>query len=185
MAVLNDFINLNIKLIFWVGMRKVGILFVFSPLVLLALIPSFTMKSQKELNLPLSSDKGKILLYFGYPGCSETCPGVLTELSTLFESPSMDGIEFQFINILRSSNSKTVDSYAKAYDQEFKGIKLKGKMEEDLFRTFNIEPMEKFSPDFQHKNYLFLLSKKGSSWVLEQAFTDISYAVKFFKRVNQ
>lgn len=165
--------------------KKLIVVLVFSlPFCLLFGLPYLELSGKKELKIPITSSEETVLLYFGYPGCSKSCPSTLAKLSVAFDQHSVQSIELMFINILKENNDETTENYANSFHKSFTSPALDYTQRLSLMKIFNIEEQQTSKPDLNHSNFLFLLKKKNQEgWVLQKAFPDIdSYLIYLNER---
>ncbi|MCC5862606.1 MAG: SCO family protein [Gammaproteobacteria bacterium] len=91
--------------------------------VLLALprLPKGDLAVDAEAFLPERSNNAPLMLaYFGFPGCVDTCPAALAELSILrarLESMDLHGrVEFAFVNIDPWADRGALDAWMRGFD---------------------------------------------------------------------
>lgn len=116
--------NLSAALKTGAGALLLGLL-ALTVLLLLPRLPKGNVRVDVEAFLPeRHEDAPLVLAYFGFPGCTDTCPVALQELAQLREQLHGAGlagiVEFAFVNIDPWADRRAMDAWMRDYDQEIR-----------------------------------------------------------------
>lgn len=88
----------------------------------------------------LKTEKGNILLYFGYLGCIDVCTPFLQKLSLLYDSNDFKELKGEtaiyFVNLTPEVEPELVHRFAQFFNKDFYGVYLSKKELFSLDRNF-------------------------------------------------
>lgn len=148
------------------------IILVLSVSVLVMILPTFMTKGisrvelHQELQLPLilNDEKDIKILFFGYAGCVDICTPRLQDLATFYatlDEKTKKRVSLEFLDISRPADANLPDSFAKFFNNNFKGIYL----DDTILRTYTKAFRVYFSQslldekEFDHSANLYLVKK--------------------------
>lgn len=136
-----------------------------SVLLLIPRLPKGTLVVDGEAILPGRTDTAALVLaYFGFPGCTDTCPVALAELAALqrlARSQGIDGrLEFAFVNLDPWADADALAAWLAGFDPGITGF-LPGpeglaELERRLGLVLRTVPGRRAS----HADYFVLLSRE-------------------------
>jgi len=109
------------------------------------------------------SDKKVTLVFFGYVGCADVCAPLLYEIENIYRSSELkefnSEVEVVFINLIPEMKPSSVDSFAKSFDIDFKGVYLNRKellkIERDFRLFFSTSIFDRES--INHTDHIYLI----------------------------
>ncbi|MGK0290786.1 MAG: cytochrome oxidase Cu insertion factor (SCO1/SenC/PrrC family) [bacterium] len=167
-----------------------GILLVASSIGWLFLMPLIPLKATRSIESTfLNPEKGHIaFVFFGYSGCSSTCPTTLKSLEIIYSKAQKkigrNKIQVNFVNLLPNVPTSEVNKYVKRFHPDFIGISLSKQKLALALTDFGVIFSKdiKKTMDLNHSSYTFLLEKKSSQWIIRYIYPE-GYLIE--KRVFQ
>ncbi|MFA9459790.1 SCO family protein [Thiohalorhabdus sp. Cl-TMA] len=107
------------------------------------------------------------LVFFGFPGCSRSCPLTLHRLSDAYPRlrDHYPGLEVFFVNLQPVPDSERTHAYIRAHDPRFKGVAPAEDALARLSREFGawLYRMGEGSEPF-HNPYVYVLGRGDRGW---------------------
>ncbi|MGK0291424.1 MAG: cytochrome oxidase Cu insertion factor (SCO1/SenC/PrrC family) [bacterium] len=157
-----------------------GILLIASVIGWFFVMPLIPLNANRSIKSTfLKPEKGNFaFVFFGYPGCSTTCPTTLKILERIYlkaqKKIGINKVQVNFVNLLPNVPEKDVNQYVKRFHPDFIGITLaKEKLAQALtdFGVIFSKDVKK-TMDLTHSGYTFLLEKKSSKWIIRYIYPE-------------
>lgn len=126
-----------------------------------------------ELPFKVNNSKTKLIFFFGYVGCPEVCPVSLSAVGIATREVKDDNLQVIFFGLSDTTQTAT-DNFAKVFDKNFRGIKLKKNEQRKLIESFNVfwsPERKKIKREASHSPYLYFLTKINNKWILKNVST--------------
>ncbi len=136
-------------------------------------IPFFPMETNRKVDVPFldTVDGRYMLLFFGFPGCSQVCPMVLGDLNAIYTDYGArykkSALRVVFVNLMLEMDPDVADIYSKAFNQDFRGFHPTEKQLEKFKRTFGLLfSQADETGQMSHQGFTYLLRKEAGAWRL-------------------
>jgi len=136
------------------------------------------IKVNKSVEVPWleKSDKKVTLLFFGYVGCADVCAPILFDMQHTYRSSAWKGftgeVEVVFINLTPQTEPSSVDSFAKSFDIDFKGVYLSRKELLKIERNFRLFFSTSIfdRENINHTDHIYLISNSKTDRTLHAIY---------------
>lgn len=150
-------------------------------------------KIYKEVDLDFSflkkEKKEFVILYFGYVGCNTICPPAMEQINQIYNNLKKEKFEFYFINLLPNVTQDMVVAFAKAFNNNFKGVYLNNNEIRQIVSSLNVKYLPSMfkKNEIEHSGFLYILEKNIDKYTLKFIYTaspfDIEYISNDLKRI--
>lgn len=158
---------------------------------LIMLLPTFftsgvsRVSINKEINLPLILDDEKDIkfIFFGYSGCVDICTPRLEALNKIYgllSSNMRDRVGVEFLDISMPYDKALPDSFAKSFNNDFKGLYLDNKVLREYTRAFDVFFSKSLLDDyeFDHTAHLYIVQKRSGKKMIRYIYSAYPYDEK-------
>ncbi len=165
----------------WWGLLLVGItvgwgmLFLFLPFG-----GAGKLAKEQKVNFSfLPNDHDYVLAFFGEPGCSLSCPVILSQLKDVYlryqNMEANQRLQVVFLSMKPDVDSTLPELYAQNFHPDFKGYPLTPAERNEAVRSLGAHAVPSFgkSDALSHTNYVYLLENRNQSWFLTQIYLTV------------
>ncbi len=160
-------------------MKNIGIKNIWGAFLLLLaicltfIIPTLSLSTSKPIDVPFlaGTDAKNALVFFGFAGCSNTCPTSLAVLrdASLAASDNQNSLAVVFVDIDRNSSPVKAASYAKQFHPKFIGVNPSFTEMEKLSADFGLN-FQQVGDKIEHRGRTYLLTKLEQRWYLVKSY---------------
>lgn len=135
-----------------------------------------------KANLPLPFIDQKIpkksyralLLFAGFPGCSDICPTTLQAFDHIYREIGEDNLLVVFVNILLGLSEEESMAYAKSFNPHFRGFNVSENSRKALYSKLGLYSSYSRDEVNNHTGNVFLFRRNGNDWTLHGIYPDAS-----------
>jgi len=162
--------------------------------ILVTTLPTFFTKGvsrvsmQREFNLPLAlnDEKDVKILFFGYSGCTDVCAPRLFSINKFYKTLDeklKKRVGVEFVDISTPQDESLPSRFAKFFNDDFKGIRLKRDTIREYTKKFNVFFSKSLMNDgeYDHTANLYLVTRFQGKKTIRFAYNAYPYDFKQIK----
>lgn len=153
-----------------------GISLLVASVASIALLPVLTRDVRGDVELPFSNEvfapsgEEVLVVFAGFPGCSDTCPTTLTALDRVYRSVDSERLGVAFVNVLLHTPQQVSADYAASFNENFIGYSVADEQRAELYSRMGLMAGERIEDVASHKASIFVYQRLDERWMLASVY---------------
>jgi len=161
----------------------------FGLLAVGAVVPSTSLGNVPlplDQTLVASKDNQVLVLFAGYPGCSEVCPTAMRKLAVAHQGTTQAAaIGVTFVNLQLDASDSDSLAYAQSFAPEFKGYSLKSAQQQEMYAALAIDGSNDVRELERHRGYVYVFARRIGGWQLEKVYARLPAPQALARQLDQ
>lgn len=118
----------------------------------------------------MEAGKDVLVVFAGFPGCSDICPTTLSYLSRVHEKVDDPRLAVAFLNILFDTPEQESRDYARAFNPDFIAYSPDISAQQALYQQMGLLGSTERSEVANHSGNTFVYQRSGGQWLLQRVY---------------